>query len=132
MAFAAAATIAQLSMILGCRVFIDTLPYGPALLEESLVYMGNVEDQQEMALQSALVRHPKYFLLSWRNSTELLWRCEDNILSLGFTTPVILDNPSALTHPILWCPLDKEITLVEMFGDIGTGLAAMLEVGLTV
>ena len=54
------------------------------------------------------------------------------ILSLGFMTPVILDSPSALAHPILWRPPDKGITLMEVFGGIGTRLAAVLEVGLTV
>ena len=41
----AAATIAALSMVFGCGVFIDTLPYRSALLEKSLAFMGSVEDQ---------------------------------------------------------------------------------------
>ena len=72
----AAATIAALSMVFGCGVFIDTLPYRSALLEKSLAFMGSVEDQQEMAPQSALVCHPKDHLLPWRDSTKLLRRCE--------------------------------------------------------
>ena len=38
---------------------VDTLPYGSALLEESLAFIGNVADPQEMAPKRALVRHPK-------------------------------------------------------------------------
>ena len=29
----------------GCCVVVDTLPYGSALLEESLAFMGSVEDR---------------------------------------------------------------------------------------
>ena len=58
MAFAAATIIAPLSMVFGCGAFIDTLPYGSALLKESLTSMGSVEDQRAMAPQSTLVRHP--------------------------------------------------------------------------
>ena len=32
----------------------------------------------------------------------------------------------------MWRPPDVGITLVELFGGIGTGLAAMLEAGLTI
>ena len=59
MAFAAAATIEPLSMVFGCNAILDTLPYGSALLEESLAFIGNVEDPQKMAPRHALVRHPK-------------------------------------------------------------------------
>ena len=48
-AFAAAATIATLSMVFGCGALVDTLPYGSALLEESLAFMSNVEDSEQMA-----------------------------------------------------------------------------------
>ena len=54
------------------------------------------------------------------------------MLSLTPSTSVVPDAPSALAHPILWRPPDVGITLVELFGGIGTGLAAVLEVALTV
>ena len=132
MAFVAAATIPPFSMVFGCGVFIDTLAYGSALLEESLAFMGSVEDQRVMAPQSALVHHPKDPICSWHDSIELLRRCEDIILSLSSITPVISDSTSALVNPILWCPPDKGITLVEVFEGIETRLAAVLEAGLTV
>ena len=94
--------------------------------------MGSVEDQPEMTPNDALVRHPKDPLFPWCNSAKLLMRCEDIILSLGSTPPVIPDNPSTLAFPILWRPPDKEITLVEVFRGIERGLAAVLEGGLTV
>jgi hypothetical protein len=51
--FAAAATIEPLSMVFGCSTFVDTLLYGSALLEESLAFMGNVEDSRDMAPRRA-------------------------------------------------------------------------------
>ena len=131
-AFAAAATIAPLSMVFGCGAFVDTLFYGSVLLKESLAFIGNAEDQQEMAPKNSLMCHPKDPLLLWGDSTEPLRRCEDIILSLASTTSVILDSPLALPHPIVWRPPNMEITLVELFGGIETRLAAVLEVGLTV
>ena len=71
MAFAAAATIAPLSMVFGCGVIVDTLPYGSPLLQESLAFMGSTDDQQDMAPKGALVRHPKDPFPSWRDSAEL-------------------------------------------------------------
>ena len=44
MAFAAAATIAPLSMVFGCGAIVDALLYGSALLEESLAFMENTDD----------------------------------------------------------------------------------------
>ena len=132
MAFAAAATIEPSSMVFGCSAMVDTLPYGSALLEESLAFMGDVKDPREMALKRALMHHPKDTLPPWRDSFGLFQRCKDIVLSLGSTTPFVPDGPSTLSRPILWNPPDIGITLVELFGGIGTELAAVLEAGLTV
>ena len=132
MTFAAATTIAPLSMVSGCGVSINTLPYSSALLEESLAFMGSVEDQQPMALHSVLVRNPKDPFSPWRDSIEILRRCEDIILFLASITLVIPDSPLALPHPILWHPPDKGIILVEVFGGIRIRLAPVLEASLTV
>ena len=43
-AFSTAVNITTLSRIFRCSVVVDTLPYGSALLEESLVFMGSAED----------------------------------------------------------------------------------------
>ena len=94
--------------------------------------MGSVEDQREMAPHNTLVRHSQDCHHVWRDSSKLFRQCEDIVLSLASTTPVIPDSLSALAHPILWCPPDVGITLVKLLGSIGTGLAAVLEVGLTV
>jgi hypothetical protein len=94
--------------------------------------MGDVEDPEEMALRRALVRHPKDPLPPWHDSSALFQRCEDIVLSLGSTIPFIPNGPSTLARPILWRPPDTGITLVELFGGIGTGLAAILEASLTV
>lgn len=45
--------------------------------------MGSDEDQHEMVPKDTLVRHSKDRLPSWRDSLELLRRCEDIILSLA-------------------------------------------------
>ena len=103
-AFAAAATIEPVSMISGCSAIVDTLPYGSALLEGSLAFMGDVEDPREMAPMNALVRHPKDPLPPWRNSLGWFQRCEDIVLSLSSTMPVISDSLSTLACPILWRP----------------------------
>ena len=132
MAFAAAATISSLSTVFGCNAIVDTLPCGSVLLEESLAFMGNTNDQWDMASKGALVRHPKDSHPPWLDSAELFWRCEDIVLSFTPRIPVIPDVPSALAHPILWRPPNIGIILVELFGGIGTGLAAILEAGLTV
>ena len=111
---------------------VDILSYGSALLEESLAFMGDAEDPREMASIRALMRHPKNPLPLWRDSSELFQRCEDIVLSLSSTTPFVPDDPSTLARTILWPPPDTGIIFVELFGGIGTRLAAVLEAGLTV
>ena len=132
MAFAAAATIEPLSMVFGCSAIVDTLPYGSALLKDLLAFMRNVKDPREMAPRHVLVHHPKDPLPPWRDSSGLFQKCEDIILSLSSTTPVISDSLSVLARPILWRPPDTWIILVELYGSIGTGLTPVLEAGLTV
>ena len=39
-----AATIAPLSIVLGCGAIVDTLPWDSTLLEESLAFKESVED----------------------------------------------------------------------------------------
>ena len=85
-----------------------------------------------MTSKNALVRCPKDPLPPWRDFAELPLRCEDIVLSSDSTTPVILVSLSALAHSILWRPLDEGITLVELFGGIGSRWASVLEAGLTV
>ena len=94
--------------------------------------MGCPEVPQKMVPKDALVRHSKDLIPPWRNYLELLSRYEDIILSLAPMTPLLLDSSSALAHPIVWRPRDAGITLVELFGAIGTRLAPVLEAGLTV
>ena len=132
MAFAAAATIIPLFMVFGCGAIVDTLPYGSALLEESLAIMGSTYDQRDMAPKGALVRHPKDSLHPWRDSAKLFRRCENISLSFIPRIPIVLDAPLTLAHLILWRPPDAGITLVKLFGGIGTGLATALEAGLMV
>ena len=70
-AFGMAATIKPLSMVFGYSVIVDTLPYAAALSEESLVFMGDIDDPRYMAPRRALVRHPKDPLHPWRDSSGL-------------------------------------------------------------
>ena len=86
MAFSVAATIAPLTIDFGCGAFVDTLPYGSALFEESLALIENVEDQQKMVFKNTLVRHPKDPLPPWRDSPKLLRQYGNIILSLIHTT----------------------------------------------
>ena len=106
MAFAAAVTIAPLSMVFGCGTIVDTLPYGSILLEESLAFMGSTYNQRDMLPKIGLVRHSKDSFPPWRDSAKLFRRCEDIVLSPTPRTPVIPDAPSALVHPILGRPPD--------------------------
>ena len=48
-------------------------------------------------------------------------------MSPSILQPPIRDVPSVLAHPISWRPPNNGITLVELFGDIETYLAAVLE-----
>jgi len=62
---------------------------------------------------------------------ELLWQCQDIVTLLD-----TIANPSfsflpLYAQPIHWCPMEKDITLEELFMDIGTSLAAALEAKLT-
>ena len=127
LAFAAATTITPLSMVFG----YGTLTYGSILLEESLAFMGSTE-QRVISPKNVLVRHPKDHLYPWRDSEELFHICEDIAISLSLMILVIPDTQSALAHPIPWRPPNEGITLVKLFGGIGIGLAAVLEVGLMV
>ena len=79
-----------------------------------------------------LVHHLSDSLPPWRTRGELVQRCQDIVLSLAPEMPVVSSTTSALAQPIRWHPPDEGITLVEVFGGIGTGLAAVLEAGLTV
>ena len=54
--------------------------------------MGNTEDHREMTPKDALVHHPNDHLSFWRTSAELFWRCEDIVLSLGSTIPIISED----------------------------------------
>ena len=119
-AFAAVATIAPLSMVFGWSSIMDKVPYISVLLEESLAFMGSVEDPREMAPRNVLIRHPKDLLSPWHVSAGLFQKCEDIVLFLSSTTPFITDIPSTLARPILWRPPDTGITLEELFGGIGT------------
>ena len=58
-AFAAAATITPLSMVFGCGAIVDILPYGSALLEEFLIFMGSIDDQRDMTPKSVLCAIPR-------------------------------------------------------------------------
>ena len=90
-AFAVAVIIAPLSMVFGCSYIVDTLPYISALLKGSLAFVGNTEDQQEMAPKGALVHHPKDNFPLWCDSVELFRRYENTIFSHGATTSVKSD-----------------------------------------
>ena len=116
MAFAAAATIAPLSMVFGCGAIVHTLTYGCALLDKSLAFMGSTDDQRNMAPKGVLVRHPKDPLLPWHDSAELFRKCEDIVLSLTPRTLVILDALSTSTHPILWWPPNTGLLWWNYFG----------------
>ena len=70
-AFMAAPAIATLSKVLGCDAIVDTLSYAFILWEESLAFIGSVEDQREMAPKGALVHHPKDSLPPWCDSADL-------------------------------------------------------------
>ena len=67
-AYTVAATIAPLSMVFGCGDVIDNLPYGYVLLKESLAFMRSIDDQQEMAPHSTLVRHSHDPYPPWHDS----------------------------------------------------------------
>ena len=69
-----------------------------------------------MAPHSTLVHHSQDPHPLWRDPAELFRQCEDIILFLASTTPVILDSTLALVHPIVWRPPNVAITLVELFG----------------
>ena len=90
-----------------------------ALLEDTLAFMENIEDQWEMTPKSVLVHHPKDPLLHWHDSAKLFQRYGDIVFTLGSTTSVVPDFPSALADPISWHPPHEKIISVELFGSIG-------------
>ena len=63
MPFAEAATIPLPPMVFGCGALVNTLPYGSALLEESLASMSNAKNSKQMAPKDTLVCHPREPLL---------------------------------------------------------------------
>lgn len=96
-----------------------------------LAFMEYIKDQWKMAYKSALVYHPKDLLL--KGSILSSYSRGVRTLSIfGAMTLVILHTPSASTHPIWWRPPNERITLVELFRGIGTGLAVVLDVDLTI
>ena len=58
--------------------------------------------------------------------------CSKSVRLLSSASPFISDGLSGLARPILWRLPNTGIILVELFRGIDTGLAAVLEVGLTI
>ena len=102
MAFVGVVTITPISMVFGCGATIDIFSCASILLEETVAFIRNIQDQ-------------------WKMTWELLWRCEVIVLSVSSSMLVIPDIPSPMAHPILWHPPNNGITLVELFRVIKIG-----------
>ena len=131
--FAAATMSMSAESIFGCSAPLALLPSGPELFQESFALASAfLEDQQDIPPLRAPPRHCKDPLLPWTNSEELSRQCRNIVATIA---PKMLQDTSissTFAQPIRWHPPLEGIILVELFAGIGTGLAAVLEVGLKV
>ena len=77
-------------------------------------------------------RHFKNPPPPWRTPKELSDHCRHIVKDLGLGEAPPTSSSFSFAQPIRWQPPPEGIILVEILGGIGTGLAAMLEAGITV
>jgi hypothetical protein len=108
------------------------LPCAPVLLEDTLNYACNAAEQQILPSLQILAQNFKDPPPPWRNPKELSDHSRHIVadLELGETLPT--SSSFVFAQPIRWQPPPEDIVLVEIFGGIGTGLAAVFEAGITV
>ena len=130
--FAAGAETALAEAMFGCSALVSDLPCGLTLLEETYAFMSGVAESREHAPLEIPARHCKDPLPPWGTQLELTRSSSEIVESLD-APPLSTDSATPLlARTIQWRPSDEGITLVELFAGIGTGLAAVLEAGLTV
>ena len=130
--FAATAMTMVAEAMFGCSGSVADLPCAPVLLEETMDYTCNAAEQQFLPSFQIPARHFKDPPPPWRTPKELSDHCRHIVadLELGEAPPT--SSSFSFAQPIRWQPSPEGIVLVEIFGGIGTGLAAVLEAGITV
>jgi len=131
-AFAAAAMTMSAETLFGCSALASDLPCGPVLLEETFAFMSSSMDSSGSPSLEVPARHCKDPFPPWSTRVELSRQCRDAVTSLDPMEVPSTSSSSTFARPIHWHPPEDGITLVELFAGIGTGLAAVLEVGLKV
>ena len=131
-AFAATSMTMVAEAMFGCSGSVADLPCAPVLLEETLDYACNAAEQQILSSLKIPARHFKDPPPPWRTPKELSDHCRHIVADLGLGETPPTSSSFSFAQPIRWQPPPEGIVLVEIFGGIGTGLAAVLEAGITV
>jgi hypothetical protein len=131
-AFAATSMTMVAEAMFGCSGSVADLPCALVLLEETLDYAFNAAEQQILSPSQISARHSKDPPPPWCTPKELSDHCRRIVADFrpGETPPT--SSSFSFAQPIRWQPSPEGIVLVEIFGGIGTGLAAVLEAGITV
>ena len=131
-AFAATSMTMIAEAMFGCNGSVADLPCIPISLKEPLDYACNAAEQQIFPSLQNFARHFKDPPLPWRTPEELSDHCRHIVADLGLGETPPTSSSFSFAQPIRWQPPHEGIVLVEIFGGIGTCLAAMLETGITV
>jgi site-specific DNA-cytosine methylase len=130
--FAATAMTMVAEAMFGCSALATDLQCAPILLEEALAYTCSAAEQLDSASLQIPARHFKDPSPPWHTPRELSEHCLQIVADLGLGHTPSTSPLFSFAQPIRWQPPPEGIILVELFGGIGTGLAAVLEVGLRV
>jgi hypothetical protein len=131
-AFAATSITMVAEAMFSCSGSVVDLPCAPILLEETLDYACNAAEQQILPHLQIPALHFKDPPPPWRTPKELSDHCRHIGADLGLGETPPTSSSFSFAQPIRWQPPPEGIVLVEIFGSIGTGLAAVLEAGITV
>ena len=116
----------------GCSGSVADLPCAPVLLDEAFDYACNTAEQQILSSLQIHARHFKNPPPPWRTLQELSDQRRHIVADLGLGETPPTSSSFSFAQPIRWQPPPECIVLVEIFGGIGTGLAAVLEARITV
>ena len=118
----------------GCVGLADTLPTGNSLLEGNMSALDTAppSELKVPSRMSLLGRHPKDPLKPWGSSRELTLRCRG--LVEGVDRGLLEDTRGQppLQQVVNLHHSPEGVVLVELFAGLNTGLAVVLEAGLSV
>lgn len=120
-------------IVFGCTITMDNLPSRATLLEEYFALVGELGTKLKHPASPYLpIQHSKYPVPPWRTPELLLQLCREIVSDMTSTSVDTYWKLGIISRLIRWRPPHIGIIVVELFADIGTRLATIMELGLTV